>query len=475
MAKRKSSKRSQKKKVRSQRGSTPMPNELRQVNLHAAGIDVGSNEHWVAVPTNHGQSVRCFGTFTEDLVALADWLVECDIETVALESTGIYWITLFEVLEGRGLHVRLVDTRKLKYVPGRKSDVMDCQWLQQLHTYGLLEGAFRPADEICVLRGYVRQRCMLVESLSREILHMQKAMEQMNVKLTEVLSDVTGVTGMQIIRAILEGERDAKELAKFRNHRCKHDEATIAKALRGNWRKEHLFQLRQAVQLYDFLTTQVGECDTQIEAYLKSFETKADSSTLKESRGKARRSRQGNAPAFDLRQHLYAITGTDLTQIDGIEAYTVLRLISEIGLDMTRWPSVKHFVSWLGLCPGTKRSGGKQLSSKSKRSANRAAAVLRMAAQTLYRSRSALGAFYRRIKARIGAAEAVTATAHKLARLLYTMLRYRKEFVDIGEDGYLQMFKERIIRNMKRKALDCGYKLVPIADLPNPPAPSPGG
>ena len=439
------------------------------VHPDAAGIDVGSRQHFVAVPPGRDpQPVRSFETFTADLYRLADWLAECGVKTVALESTGVYWIPLFEILERRGFEVLLVDTRRLKSVPGRKTDVLDCQWLQQLHTYGLLAGAFRPDDATCVLRSYLRQRAMLIEYGSHHIQHMHKALEQMNVKLNNVLSDITGQTGMAIIEAILAGERDPVVLARLRDPRCKHTEEMIAKALHGNWREDHLFELQQAVALYRTYRSKLVECDEQIESYLATF---ADKSAGRPLPPKKRKSNP-NSPSFEARSQLYRMTGVDLTRIDGLDANTALKVISEIGTDITRWPTAKHFASWLCLCPGNHKTGGHQKSGKTRRSANRAAAALRIAAQSLERSKTALGAYYRRMKARLGAPQAVTATAHKLARLIYSMLRYGTEYVDIGQAAYEQHYHDRMLKTLKRRAAQIGHILVPANPLPAPSPPT---
>jgi transposase len=378
---------------------------------------------------------------------------------------------LFEVLEARGFAVSLVDPHHVKQVPGRKTDVQDCQWLQELHTYGLLRGAFRPAEAVCVLRSYLRQRSLLIEEAARTIQHMQKALEQMNLKLTEVVSDITGHTGMGIIRALLAGERDPQALAARRDRRCKHDQATIAKALAGTWRQEHLFALGQAVEHYDFTQHQLAACDAQIEAWLPTFASQVDLEAAPLAPSRHAQRRQGNAPAFDVRLHLYKMSGVDLTQIDGIDALTALKLLSEIGLDMTRWPTVKHFTSWLGLCPGNKITGGKRYRSPSKPTANRAAAALRMAAQSLSRSQSALGAYYRRMRFRLGAPAAITATAHKLARLLYSMLRSGTAYVDMGQMAYERQYRDRVVKNLQRKAHGFGFRLVPLEEPSTEPTP----
>jgi len=440
----------------------PLPPQLKQINLNAVGIDIGSEEHWAAVPPGRdreGQDVRRFEAFSGSLCALADWLKQCEIETVAMESTGVYWIALYELLVERGFEVLLVDARRVKNVPGRKTDVLDCQWLQELHTYGLLRGAFRPADQVCILRSYLRQRAMLVAYASHHIQHMQKALEQMNLKLAHVVSDITGLTGMGIIKAILKGERDPVQLAKLRDPRCKNSEATVARALEGHYRQEHLFSLQQAVELVEFYQKQIAACDCQIEACLQQFEDKNPETPLTARSRKHRRSGVG----FDARSYLYRMTGVDLTQIDSIEANTALTVIGEIGLDMSRWPTEKHFGSWLGLAPGSKVSGGKRLSGRTKPSANRAAAALRMAAQSLNQSQSALGAYFRRLKARLGAPKALTAAAYKLARILYRMLKHGAGYVDQGEAIYEERYRDRLLRNLKRRAAELGFQLTPTS------------
>ena len=438
----------------------PLPPQLKRVNLDAAGIDIGAAEHWAAVPpgrNTEGQDVRRFGAFTGELCALADWLKQCGIQTVAMESTGVYWIPLYELLVERGFEVLLVDARQAKNVPGRKTDVLDCQWLQELHTYGLLRGAFRPVDQVCILRSYLRQRSMLVSYASHHIQHMQKALEQMNLKLSHVVSDITGLTGRGIIKAILSGERDPVKLAKLRDPRCKSSEATVARALEGHYREEHLFTLQQAVELVEFYQQQMTACDRQIEACLQQFEEKSSETPVTTRRRKRRR-----GIAFDARSYLYRMTGIDLTQIDSIEGNTALTVISEIGLDMNRWPTEKHFGSWLGLAPGSKVSGGKRLSGRTKPSANRAAAALRLAAQSLNQSQSALGAYFRRLKARLGAPKALTAAAYKLARIVYRMLKYGAGYVDQGEAVYEGRYRDRLLRNLKRRAAELGFQLTAI-------------
>ena len=448
--------------VMSTRKSSAKPAGLSQLNLNAAGIDVGATSHFVAVPADRAeQPVQEFAAFTADLYRLADWLTECGVKTVAMESTGVYWIPLFEVLEERGFRVMLVDPRRIKNVPGRKTDVLDCQWLQQLHTYGLLSGAFRPDGDIRRLRSYLRQRAMLVEYASHHIQHMQKALTQMNVKLQHVISDITGKTGMDIIEAIAGGERDPRKLARLRDPRTKADEATITKSLQGHWREEHIFELSQALELYRAYHVKIAECDREIEVRLEQFEDRSDGEPPAPN-GKKRN--QGNAPRFDVQGQLYRMTGVDLTRIDGVDGFTALKVVSEVGTDMTKWESAKHFASWLGLSPNNRITGGRVMSSKTKPSANRAAAALRLAANALHRSNSALGAFLRRKKAHLGAPKAITATAHKLARLIYSMLRYGQEYVDAGAEYYEHQYQQRALSAAKRRAAQLGYQLVPMSD-----------
>lgn len=437
-----------------------LPKHLQHINLNAAGIDIGSDRHMVAVPEGRDEvSVREFGAFTADLNALADWLQQCGVTTVAMESTGVYWIPLFELLERRGFEVKLVDARHVKNVSGRKSDVLDCQWIQQLHTYGLLTGAFRPPDDVCVLRSYLRQREMLTQTASMHIQHMQKALQQMNLLLHNVVSDITGVTGMKIIKAILAGERDPRVLARNRDERCQHTSATIAKSLVGNYREEHLFALRQAVDLYEIYQAKIADCDQAIIKHVgKQPDISDGGPPPAEKRIQAReRIRSG----VDVRELLFKKSGVDLFAIPGLAADTLLTLASEVGFDMAPWKTEKHFTSWLGLCPGTKISGGKVLDRKAKRNPNRATQAFRMAATTQTRSKTALGAFYRRIKSRTGGKQAVTATAHKIARIYYALLTHGTSYVELGQQAYEQKYKERRIDHLKTQAKSLGFQLVP--------------
>ena len=429
---------------------------------NAAGIDIGSASHFCAVPPERDdEPVRQFSSFTCDLNALADWLSRCGVDTVAMESTGVYWIAVYELLESRGFKVLLVNARHVKNVSGRKSDVLDCQWLQQLMAYGLLSGAFRPAEQVCVLRSLWRQRGMLLKSQARYVQHMQKAMTQMNLQLANVIADVVGETGQKILRAILAGERDTWALAAMKNYRIRASEEEIAKSLQGNWRAEHLFALRQALQAFDFVGEQLAECDREIEQQLQVLRThEGQPEGAKRRRGRAR-----NAPKFDLRTQLFQMCGVDLTRIDGIDVTTALAVISEIGTDMSRFKSVAHFTSWLGLCPGTKITGGKVMSGKSKRTANRAAQALKLAAASLRSSKSALGAYYRRMCSRMDKPKAVTAAAHKLARLIYTLLTKGEQYVDQGQDYYEERYRERVLRQLSQRAAKLGLKMVPAEQV----------
>lgn len=441
----------------------PTVDVLAQVQPDAAALDIGAAEIYACVPADRDkQPVRVFATFTRDLYALADWFTACGIRTVAMESTGVYWIPVYEILEERGFEVYLVNARHLKNVPGKKSDVLDCQWLQQLHTYGLLQRSFRPVDQIVALRTLVRHRQTLIRYRSAHLQHIQKALLQMNVQLTQVVSDITGETGMRIIRAIVAGERNPQVLARMRDAKCKHSEAEIAAALQGNYRFEHLFVLQQALEQYDFYDRQIRECDAQLEALYEALPP-ADPSEgdvpppPNPQQGKRRK----NQAYFDLRGALYRLVGVDLAAIDGVDALTAQTVLSEVGLDMERWPTVKHFTSWLGLAPRDKKSGGKVLSSRTPKTQNRANTALRVAAQSLHRSHSALGGFFRRMKAKHGAAKATVATAHKLARIIYHMVKNRQPYIDPGEEHYEQQYRERVVRNLQRKAATLGLELVP--------------
>ncbi len=430
------------------------------INKDAAGIDIGSGEHWVAVPEDRDEEpVRSFGCFTADFHAMARWLKACGITTVAMESTGVYWIPCYQILEEHGFEVKLVNARHVKNVPGRKSDVEDCQWLQRLHTYGLLSGSFRPDDQICVLRSYWRHRANLVRYASDHIQHMQKALTQMNLHLHKVLSNITGVTGMNIIRAIISGERNPEKLALMRERGVKNTPEAIAKALEGDYRQEHLFALKQAVELYDFYHRQIEACDREIERYLHTFEAKVD--PVQNPLPKQKRKKEMRYQSFvDLRTELYRVSGIDFTQIPGLDVVTVQTILSEIGLDPGKFPTEKRFASWLGLCPNNRITGGQVKSTKTRKTANRAANAFRMSAQSLANSNTGLGGFYRRIRARLGAPKAITATAHKLARIFYRMWTTAQSYTDLGSNYYENRYKERVLRNITRRARELGYDAV---------------
>lgn len=436
-------------------GKSPQP-ALAITHPNAAGIDIGSASHYTAVPPDRDvNSVREFPGFTRDLDALADWLGDCGVDTVVMESTGVYWIPVFELLERRGFTVMLVNARHVKNVSGRKSDVLDCQWLQQLMTYGLLSGAFRPSDDVCVLRSFYRQRQKQLQAQGRQIQLMQKALVQMNIQLANVISDVAGATGQQILRAIVAGERDGHVLAAMRDKRIRASTEEIVKSLEGNWRAEHLFALKQALAGFDFIASQVAECDDNIAVQLDRM--RAYDAEPEQPR---RRGRPRNASKIDLRTRLFQLCGVDLTRIDGIDVTTAMAVVSEIGTDMSRFPTVGHFSSWLGLCPGTRITGGKVISSKTKRVANRAAQALRMAAASLRSSQSALGAYHRRMCSRMDKPKAITATAHKLARLIYTMLTKGEEYVDKGQEYFEERYRERTKFHLAKRAEAMGMKLV---------------
>lgn len=444
---------------------------LQTLNPHAAGIDIGAAELWVCVPPSAVVApaapsapatlpphVRRFGSFTADLYTIAAWLRQCQVTTVAMESTGVYWIPLYDLLESEGFQVLLVDPRQVQRAPNRpKTDVHDCQWIQRLHSLGLLTAAFRPEEPIRVWRAYQRHRATLIEDAGRHLQRMEKALEQMNVKLPEVVSDITGVTGMGIVRAIVRGEHDAKELATLRDHRCKESAATIARALQGTWQPEHLFALQQSLALYDYYHEQIRDCDRVIEEHLKGMALPEVPPLAPKRRV---RRRKDNEVTFDARQRLHHVAGVDLTAIEGIEESTALVVLSEIGTDMSRWPSEKHFGSWLGLAPNPKKSGGRVKSSATRPGVNRAAQALRLAAKNLQRSQSALGAFFRRIAARRGLAKAITATAYKLARIIYAMLTHGMAYVAQGLEAYETAYRERVVRQVKRKAAALGLMVV---------------
>lgn len=440
------------------------PDPLERLHPHAAGIDCGSAEHFVAVPPDRDPTpVRSFATFTGDLHRLADWLTACRVTHVAMEATGVYWIPVFEILEARGFQVILVNARHVKHVPGRKSDVSDCEWLRDLHMLGLLRGSFRPADGMVALRGHLRHRATLIEWAAALIQRMQKALVQMNVQLSLVVTDITGVTGLRILRDIVAGQRDPVHLAQHRDYRCRASEAEIAAALTGNYRAEHLFVLQQNLELFDAYQQQLAACDTAVEAHLAQLTATVTPPTTALPARRPRHKPRVNEPRFDLRTPLHQLTGADLSQIDGIGPYNALRLLSEIGTDMTRWPTDKHFTSWLALAPNNKISGGRLLSSRTQPSANRAAAMFRLAAVNVGRTHTALGAFYRRLAFRIGKAKAVTATARKLAVLVYRSLKEGFVYADPGAEAYDAQHRAHVLRRLRQRAQNLGFGLVNLS------------
>ena len=451
------------------RSKPKIDRKMPMVHPNAAAIDVGATMHMAAVrPDRTPEPVRSFGTFTTDLHRLVEWFKECGVETVVMESTSVYWIPIFELLDAHGFTVLLVNARDAKHVPGRKTDVSDAQWLQRLHSYGLLRASFRPKGQISELRAYMRQRERLLEYAASHIQHMQKALIEMNLQLHHVVADITGATGLRIIRTILAGERDPKVLALLRDYRCHSSAETIEKALTGSYRAEHLFALEQALALYDAYHEKASACDARIEAVLKELSIGRGRCSGTELPSPRRsRTDQANALAYDVRAALFAVLGKDITKIDGLGPYLSLKLIAECGDDLSAWPSPKHFTSWLCLAPSNKISGGKVLSSRTRRSGSRAAALLRLAAVTVGRTDTALGAFYRRLSARIGKAKAVTATARKIAVLFYNAVRYGMEYVDPGASFYETRYRTRVVDNLHRRAKAFGFVLMPLEAPPS--------
>lgn len=424
-----------------------------------AGIDIGSREHWVAVdPDRAPQPVRQFGSFSDQLQALADWLSSLSVRQVAMEATGVYWIPLYEVLDARGFEVHLVNARATRQVSGRKSDVLDCQWIRQLMAYGLLRSAFRPSDGVCRLRALVRQRGTKVQEQARCIAHLHKALAQMNVQLDQAVSDLTGKTGMAIVRAVVAGERDPQRLAALRDRRVRADEATVARSLQGNWRREHLFALTQALEHYDFLARQIDACNVAIDVALSELPQRAIEPVAPPKRmphGK-------RSPAAQAASHraLHQMLGVDLTAIPTIALDTAFVLAAEIGPDLSRFPSAAHFCSWLGLAPPTRISGGKPLPGRAPRVFNRAGQALRQAAANARRSESFIGASHRARLARMDARQAIKATAHQLARLIYALLTRGQAYVERGIEAFEHQRRERQLRALCRKAAKLGASVV---------------
>ena len=435
---------------------------LEVVHPDAAGIDIGNESHYVAVPpTRDSQPIRRFGCTTAELKQMANWLKQCAIRTIAMQSTGVYWIAVYDILEEAGFEVYLVNARETKNLPGRKSDVQESQWLMKLHTYGLLRNSFRPSQEIRTIRTYWRQRNDLVRAAARHIQRMQKAMTQMNIQLANVLSDVSGVTGQAIIKAILAGERDPQKLAAFRDPRVKASEKDIARSLEGNWQEDLLFVLKQEQAAFEFCRKQMAECDRQLEQYLQKMEDRSQGATLPEEKRKDRlQKKKGNQPQFDLQQQLFRMTGTDLTQIDGIDVMTATTILSEAGWDMIKWKDEHHFVSWLRLAPDNRISGDRIIGKGRLPTNNRVTVALKLAASNLRTSQSYLGAQFRRLRARLDTPVAIKAMAAKLARLIYRMLRYGTKYVDNGSRYYELQQRTREIRRLKLKAATLGFHLV---------------
>src|SRR6266446_1557318 len=437
---------------------------LEVVHPDAAGIDIGNESHYVAVPpSRNSQPVRRFGCTTAELKAMADWLEQCGIRTVAMQSTGVYWIAVYDVLEQAGLEVYLVNARETENLPGRKTDVQESQWLMKLHTYGLLRNSFRPSQEIRMMRTYWRQRNDLVQSAGRHIQRMQKALTQMNIQLANVLSDISGVTGQAIIKAILGGQRDPHKLAEFRDPRVKAREEEIARSLEGNWQEDLLFVLRQERDGYEFCQKQMAECDQRLEQYLQQREDRSAGANLPEEKRKERlKKKKGNTPRFDLRTGLFRMTGTDLTRIDGVDVMTTMTILSEAGWDMSNWETEDHFVSWLRLCPDNRISGDKIIGKGRLPTNNRVSIALKMAANNLRTSKTYLGAQFRRLRSRLDTPVAIKAMAAKLARLVYRMLRYGMKYVDRGAAFYEAQHRQLQIKHLKSKAAKLGFQIIQV-------------
>jgi transposase len=452
------------------RPSTPKTTRLEHLPCiypNAAALDIGSTKIIAAIPPDRApQSMRAFAqgapAFTPDLQALVQWLVEQGIDTVALESTGVYWVPIYELLERQGITPYLVNSKHVRMVPGRKSDWNDAQWLQKLHMLGLLQGSFRPDAEICTLRTLVRHRAELIQHRSPHILHLQKALTQMNLQLSLVITDTTGATGQAIIRAIVAGERDPMKLAELRNPGCKATTEQIAKALTGTWREEQLFILSQALELFDYYTAKISECDMELERVLTAMESRGEPGASLPALPRAKPdSKSKNQPNFNARAQLARIIGVDLVAVTGLSASTVQTIISEIGTDMSTFPTVKHFCSWLGLAPHNDVSGGRVLRSRTLKVRNRAAQAFRHAAQSVMRSDSAFGAYFRSMRARLGPQQATVVTAHKIARVVYHLVTHKEAFKEESAAEYEGKRCERELKQLTRRAQKLGYTLMP--------------
>jgi transposase len=439
----------------------------RVLEPNAAGVDIGASEIYVAVPQDRDpQPVRCFRTFTPELEQLADWLKQCRIESVVMESTGVFWIPLFQMLEDRGFRVCLVNARHVKNVPGRKTDVADCQWLQYLHSVGLLRASHRPPQAICALRSLWRHRESLVQLAVVHIQHLQKALDQMNIQLHRVISDITGTTGMAIIEAILAGERNPQRLASLRDPRIVASEATVCQALIGDYRPEHLFALRQSLQAYRQYQTWISHCDLEIERQLGKLDSRLQPSQKPLARPKDQHKPRRNEPRFDLRAYIYRAFGVDLTEVPGVSSLTAHTFLAEVGPDLRRFPNAAAFASWLGLCPDNRISGGRILSVHTRKVVNRLAVALRMAAQSLHRSQSYLGQYFRRLRARLGTPAAITAAAHKLARVLFHIITTRQPYDESVFSLMEARSRYRSFQRLQKQAAALGYRLAATGSVP---------
>jgi transposase len=443
--------------------TTKINTQLPSLHPHAAGIDIGARAIQVAVPIDADKKpVRTFTTFTDDLHALRDWLKACGVKTVAMESTSVYWIPLFQILEAAGLEVYLVNARHCKNLPGRKTDIRDCQWLQYLHSVGLLRASFRPPEHLCAVRSLLRHRSALVRYASDHVRHLHKALTQMNLQLQNVISDLTGLTGLSILEAILSGERDAQKLAALKDHRIKASRDVIARSLQGDWRAEHLFVLQQALDTWKHYQHLIAQCDEQIQKDLAAFESKIQvkENPLPPSTTSHKKS-QRNEPRFDARAELYRLCGVDLTQVPGVQVNTALVLFTELGPDFVdRFPTAKCFGSWLGLCPDNRITGGRIISVKTREVKSRSADALRLAAQSLWRAKSYLGDCFRRWKARLGTPKAITAMAHKLARIIWHMIKHRTPYDPTVWHKAEEKLKHKRIKRLQQSAAALGFKLL---------------
>lgn len=436
------------------------------IHANVAGIDLASTEHWIAGPIRNETvaNVRKFGTRTHELIAIADWLKEQGVVSVAMESTGVYWIPLYEVLESRGFEVILVNARQLSHVPGRKTDMLDCQWLQLLHSCGLLQASFRPKESICRLRSLQRQMACFVAARTRAIQWMQKALDQMNIQVHRAVSEINGKTGLAIVRAIVGGQRDAMVLAELRDQRCKKPVTEIAAYLRGNWRDDHLFNLKMALQNYDHIEEMVARYEKELQTQLDALQPPERREQSAPATANDQKKRYFTARGYEEnRTRLWRLAGSDLTRIDGIGTDAARIVLSEVGPDVTSFPTEKHFVSWLRLSPRASVSGGKQLPKKRNGTGStRLASVLRMAALSVGRTNTAMGASYRRLARRRGADLAIFATARRLATLIYRTLRFGQEYTDEGADAYEARFQTQRLRNLQANAAQIGYQIVPL-------------